>query len=180
MNDYYSVTEYAKLVGKDTGNIRRLLGKGLLPGEKLGKQWVIPKDAKYPEDRRVKSGNYKNWRKMKNVNKCSPHLMKSLKEMSGKIASIYGDSLDRIVLYGSYARGEQTDESDIDIALFMNEKDTDKRHDKMIDIVVDYELFLAVTLSIVPIENDNYEEWNTVLPFYRNIDREGIVLWKTA
>ena len=50
----------------------------------------------------------------------------------------------------------------------------------MLDPVVDYELDLALTLSVVPIEYENYREWRSVLPFYRNIEKEGIVLWQAA
>lgn len=63
MAEYLSVTEYAQLVGKDTGGIRRLIAAGRLPAVKVGKQWCIEAGTPYPEDRRVKSGAYKNWRK---------------------------------------------------------------------------------------------------------------------
>ena len=53
-------------------------------------------------------------------------------------------------------------------------------HDALLDLVVDYELELAVTLSVVPIDYKNYTEWIKVLPFYKNIEREGIVLWNAA
>lgn len=59
MTDYYTVSEYAKMTGKDPAHIRRMLIYGRLLGEKIGNQWVIPKDAEYPADNRVKSGNYK-------------------------------------------------------------------------------------------------------------------------
>lgn len=179
MLDYYTVSEYAAHVGKDPGNIRRMLINGVITGEKLGKQWVIPKDTKYPEDNRIKSGIYRYWRKKVRVNHDHPGLIKSLSEMSERIYRIYGEELDRVILYGSYARGDQTSESDVDIAVVIR-KDTEQMHDKLLDLVVDYELDLAVTLSVVPIEYDNYIEWSKVLPFYKNIDREGIILWNAA
>ena len=52
MIDYYTVTEYSKRTGKDPGNIRKMLLQGKLVGEKLGNQWIIPKDAVYPDDHR--------------------------------------------------------------------------------------------------------------------------------
>ena len=180
MHDYYTVTEFAEKYGKDPGNIRRMLIKGAIKGEKLGKQWIIPKSTEYPEDHRIKSGNYKNWRKRQNIRRHTPGLLRALKEMSSKISDIYGDSLDSIILYGSYARGEQTSESDIDIAVLLKSEITAAMHDKMQDIVVDYELDLAITLSVVPIEYEEYLKWRNVLPYYMNINKEGIVLWKAA
>ena len=45
MDNYYSVTEYSRITGKDPGNIRRMLINGRLAGEKLGNQWVIKADT---------------------------------------------------------------------------------------------------------------------------------------
>ena len=56
--EYLSVTEYAAKVGRDGAGIRRMLIAGRLPGKKVGNQWVIPADAPFPEDRRVRSGKY--------------------------------------------------------------------------------------------------------------------------
>ena len=61
MSEYLTVSQYAEASGKDPGNIRRMLIKGILQGEKIGNQWLIPKNTVYPEDRRVKSGEYRNW-----------------------------------------------------------------------------------------------------------------------
>ena len=180
MQEFYTVLEYAKLTGKDPGNIRRMLAYGRLAGEKFGKQWMIPQGTEYPEDERVKSGNYRNWRKRSKVWQENPSLMKTLQKMSSDIYDIYGDYLVKIVLYGSYARGEQTMDSDVDIAVILKSGNSEQMHESMVDIVVDYELEQGKTLSVVPIDYGQYMEWKKTLPFYRNIEREGIVLWKTA
>jgi len=66
MQNYVSVTEYGQLHGLTTGYIRRLISNGRIPAVKIGTQWAIPADTPRPEDMRVKSGQYKNWRKPKN------------------------------------------------------------------------------------------------------------------
>ena len=180
MSEYYSVAEYADKYDKDPSSVRRMLISGKLKGEKLGKQWVITKGTEYPEDKRLKTGNYKNWRKRSGINQSNPGLMNALSEMSARLGEIYGGSLDKVILYGSYARGEETIDSDVDIAVILRPGSTNKMHDEMIDIVVDYELDLELTLSVVPIEYSNYLEWKRVLPFYKNMDKDGIVLWKAA
>ena len=180
MEDYYTVTEYAEVMGKDPGNIRRLLAYGRLIGEKKGRQWLIPKDAVYPEDGRLRSGNYRNWRRRPEIWHSHPQLIRSLLQMSAKLSIVYKESLVKVILYGSYARGEETDESDVDIALLLRSGSTAAMHDAMTDIVVECEMEQGVTLSVLPIEYDQYEDWGKTLPFYKNLDREGIILWKTA
>ena len=176
--EYLTVSQYAKKAGKDAGNIRRMLISGRLDGKKLGNQWVIPEDAVYPADARVKSGQYKNWRKKPTIWRTHPELMKALVDMSEKISMVYGNVLDEVVIYGSYSRGEETMESDVDIAMILADKETNQMHDEMIDIVVDYELEQNKTLSIVTIDRADYNLWKRTLPFYKNLDKERIMLWK--
>lgn len=86
--------------------------------------------------------------------------------------------LEEVILYGSYARGQETDESDVDIALVLTAAQTEEQYDRMTDIVVDYQLDLGVTLSVISIEKREFKEWKTTLPFYKNVEKEGIVIWK--
>lgn len=178
MSEYYTVSQYAKISGKDPGNIRRMLINGTLNGEKTGSQWLIPKTIEYPTDRRVKSGNYRNWRQRVRLNSKHPEMIKKLCEMCKDIGEVYSDSIEEVVLYGSYARGQETDESDVDVALVLKENQTEEQYNKLTDIVVDYELDLGITLSVIPIDKSEYREWKSILPFYKSVEKEGIVLWK--
>ena len=178
MSEYYTVSQYAEVSGKDPGNIRRMLINGNLQGEKVGSQWLIPKNAVYPEDRRVKSGRYRNWRQRVKFNSKYPEMHKKLCEMCKTIGDIYAEAIDEVVLYGSYARGQETDESDVDMAIVLKVRQTDQQYDRLTDVVVDYELDLGITLSIISIEQREFMEWKNTLPFYKNVVKEGIVLWK--
>lgn len=95
------------------------------------------------------------------------------------LRAIYGSELSSIILYGSVARGTQTEESDIDIAVIIH-RDSPDKHDKMIDLTVDLELEYDVVLSILAIEYENFREWENVLPFYINVKKEGVTLWNAA
>ena len=64
-NEYISVTQFAQKFGKDVGNVRKLIKDGRIPAIKIGNQWAIPADAEPPADKRVKSGEYRHWRKKK-------------------------------------------------------------------------------------------------------------------
>lgn len=180
MSEYYTVLQYAEISGKDPGNIRRMLINGTMEGEKVGKQWLIRKGTEYPEDRRVKSGDYRKWRQRVKLNSRHPEMIKKLCEMCETLGEIYGSTIEEVILYGSYARGQESNESDVDMALVLKENQTEEQYDRMTDVVVDYQLDLGITLSVISIEQSEFKKWKTTLPFYKNVDKEGIVLWKSA
>ncbi len=84
-----------------------------------------------------------------------------------------------IILYGSVARGTQTEESDVDIAVIVKRYMKDM-HDKMIDLTVELELEYNKALSVLIIDYDNFREWEDVLPFYKNMKKDGTMLWSAA
>ena len=178
MDKYYTVSEYAKVSGKDPGNIRKMLINGTIHGEKLGNQWIIAKsEVAVLPDKRLKSGKYCGSRKKTAIRRRHPSLSSALTKMCSELKGIYGEDLEKIVLYGSYARGEETPESDVDIALILKDDKSEKKHTDMVSAVTDYELEQGLVLSVVPIESKHYRQWKNVLPFYKNIAKEGVVLW---
>lgn len=63
-DDFYTVNEIAEIWGLTPRWVRTLCAQKKIEGvAQFGKVWAIPKDAKRPEDGRVKTGKYKNWRK---------------------------------------------------------------------------------------------------------------------
>lgn len=63
INDLIPISDYAAHHGVKANTIRVRCSRGTLPGAvKLGRDWFIPADAPYT-DSRVKSGQYKSWRK---------------------------------------------------------------------------------------------------------------------
>lgn len=101
-----------------------------------------------------------------------------LKEVEKASKQIYGSMLDRIILYGSYARGDNTEESDIDIMIVL---DCDAKEIRKLrgitaemtsDISIEKEVFLSVLLR----DKKHFEDNIEFLPFYQNIVREGIAV----
>lgn len=109
--------------------------------------------------------------------------MENLQELFEKMIpgfqTIFGNVLERIILYGSVARGTHTEESDVDIAVIVR-RYTKDMHDKMIDLTVELELEYNKVLSVLLIDYDNFREWEDVLPFYKNMKKDGIMLWNAA
>lgn len=95
------------------------------------------------------------------------------------LVNIFHGSVNSIILYGSVARGTQTSESDVDIAVIVNGY-TKTMYDAMTDFVVDLELEYNKVLSVLLIDHDKFKEWKDVMPFYKNVQKEGIQLWPAA
>ena len=99
-----------------------------------------------------------------------------LKEFKLKTAELYGDRLKKIVLYGSYARGQANDEhSDIDLAVVLaGTVEPCKEIDRMADIFTDLNLEHNVLIAVYPVSESNFEKVES--PFLINVRREGITV----
>lgn len=103
-----------------------------------------------------------------------------LQELVNGILGVMQDRVIRIVLYGSVARGTNTEESDIDIALIMQGTLDTQTEDELSDFIVDLNLKYDKVFSVIDIDYSQFIEWEPVTPFYQNVNKEGIVLWKAA
>ena len=99
-----------------------------------------------------------------------------LKEIAAIYRKVFGEDIVKIVLYGSYARGTFDAESDIDIAAIVKgEREELQRKLREVwvlssDLELEYETILSPT--VIPYEE--FEKYRNALPYYRNIEEEGI------
>lgn len=107
-------------------------------------------------------------------------ILKSKDLLVSGLCDIYGSNAVQIVLYGSVARGGDTEESDIDIAVLLVGEETSSMKDKLIDLLLDLEFQYEELYSVVCLDKERYDQWVNVLPYYKNIKEEGVVLWKAA
>ena len=64
LEGYATVQEMAEKWGLNERTVQTMCATGRIEGlAKFGRSWAIPKDTEKPTDNRVKSGNYKDWRK---------------------------------------------------------------------------------------------------------------------
>lgn len=96
-------------------------------------------------------------------------------EMVNYYRFVYGDSIDTIILYGSYARGDYSDDSDIDITAIVrgNRVELQIKLKKMWDFSTEVGLAYDVIVSPTVIPYDEFEQYKEKLPYYRNIVKEG-------
>ena len=63
MEGYLTIRELAEKWGVSVRRVQKMCSNGVIPGAtKFGNAWAIP-DTVEPDDGRIKSGKYKNWRK---------------------------------------------------------------------------------------------------------------------
>jgi len=98
---------------------------------------------------------------------------KVLEELKTKLRLIYGDRLKKVILYGSWARGDATDDSDIDLLVVLEGDVSPGREiERMIDAITDVMLDHSELVSVYPVSEDDYERVNS--PLLMNARREGI------
>ncbi len=96
-----------------------------------------------------------------------------LKEFREKVTQLYGGRLKDMILYGSWARGKATADSDIDLAIVLAEDvRAGEEIDRMIDIITDINLKFGVLISVYPVSEKNYKTVKS--PLLLNLRREGI------
>lgn len=87
----------------------------------------------------------------------------------------YGKRLISVILYGSYAKGTQRPESDIDIAVVLKGGfDKYEEVEDMVDLTSDVSLENDILISILPITSKEYQIGNYQI--FKNIRREGMAL----
>lgn len=112
-----------------------------------------------------------------------PQVMHGLLEQYvSEVKKIYGSHLQKIILYGSYARGDFGLDSDVDIMILLDMSDLDlKAYSRQLSYMT-YDFNMDNDLDIKPIAKNlaHFEKWVENYPFYANVQKEGVVLYGAA
>jgi predicted nucleotidyltransferase len=97
-----------------------------------------------------------------------------LKRLRGALDDLFGERIERVVLFGSRARGDAGEDSDYDVAVFLRDL-TDRWHelDRLADLRVDFLEDIGVFIDAKPYPAGAYCD-RTIL--MREIRREGVDL----
>jgi len=112
-----------------------------------------------------------------------PQAMHSLLlEYLAAIQGIYGSHLKRVILYGSYARGDYTADSDVDIMILvdLDENELDQYSDALSEIGFEYNVEHDIWMMPVVKNIEHFHHWVAAYPFYKNVQKEGVVLYEAA
>lgn len=103
-----------------------------------------------------------------------------LNEVINDVKNLYKEKLKAIVLYGSYSRNQQDDESDIDILVLVDVDEPElKYYDKMLNsIISDIGYRHKKVVSLIDLSYEKFNYWADVVPFYKNVKNEGIIIYE--
>lgn len=107
-------------------------------------------------------------------------IKKACDEFSFNAINKLGNSILGIILYGSCARKNYTEDSDIDIAVLINGNYEDARHydGVLADIAADISFNNIVILNSVCIPKSEYDLKKSWYPYYQNISKEGVLIYE--
>jgi len=114
------------------------------------------------------------------VSMLDKNLNNILNEVINDVKNLYKEKLKAIVLYGSYSRNQQDDESDIDILVLVDVDEPElKYYDKMLNsIISDIGYRHKKVVSLIDLSYEKFNYWADVVPFYKNVKNEGIIIYE--
>ena len=105
-----------------------------------------------------------------------------LTDYLAELQKIYGLPLKRVILYGSYARGDYTQESDVDIMILVDlpDDEIDQYADELAEVGFEYNVAHDIWMMPVVRNQDHFNHWVKACPFYENVQKEGVKLYEAV
>lgn len=100
-------------------------------------------------------------------------------DLVSEYKNLYGASLREVILYGSYARGDSDDDSDMDVVAIVDypRNELMQTFARLGKVASELSLSYGLTVSPTAIPFDDYRKYYATLPYYRNIQKEGVRLY---
>jgi len=98
-------------------------------------------------------------------------LFEILREVKERLREILGDDLVEVILFGSYARGEAREDSDVDVLVVVRRRLTLEEYNRLSEITEKYVLEKGLVVSLIVYPISPGMEHN---PLIQNVYAEGI------
>ncbi len=99
-------------------------------------------------------------------------------QFTRQLRQILGTKLSKVIVYGSYARGDYNSDSDVDIMILvkLSENEIKKIENDIYDFAFEIEMNTGIDISPIIKNESQYEYWIDTLPFYKNVQEDGVVV----
>jgi predicted nucleotidyltransferase len=105
-----------------------------------------------------------------------PEVAAALKELKASLVALFGPSIE-LRLFGSVARGDDRDDSDIDVLVLLPRHVDHALEERVFDAAYDIELRCGVVFGVVVYERAFWDsELASVMFLHRTIEREGVAV----
>ena len=95
-------------------------------------------------------------------------------KIKAPLIKMYGERIKKVILYGSYVRGEATSDSDIDILVLIDQSlNPFEVRESISDLLFDILLEEGELISVIAVPEHLFENYNS--PFMLNVKKEGLV-----
>ena len=96
-------------------------------------------------------------------------------ELQERLSELYAERLDRVLVFGSYARGEALRDSDLDVLIVLEgEVDRPTERDRLSDLILDMIDEHDLVVSPIVVSTEEYEKGD--YPLVRSVRSEGVPL----
>ncbi len=104
-----------------------------------------------------------------------PKIKRLVDQVKAFLHERYGAGIKRVILYGSHARGEATEDSDVDVLVLTDPSLVPSEVRKSLsDLLFDMLMDERELVSVIVIPEDFFEDHN--LPFMLNVRQEGVAV----
>lgn len=106
----------------------------------------------------------------------NPLVQQIANEYKAILRDLYGNELAELVLFGSYARGDQHDESDIDFAIVLSDSHIRSANDMIKTAALESRFSLKYGLMLSSILTSVHKKQTSMQGVYQEIRKEGIII----
>lgn len=110
----------------------------------------------------------------KQINIGNKETYRLIEDVEKSIRRVFKKKLKKIIIFGSYARSDYDDKSDIDFRVLVKSRNLKKFEDMILDIEVDISIKYGKLPSILIYNIDGYYRDIDVIDLLKNIESEGI------
>ena len=105
-----------------------------------------------------------------------PHVRAALEDAKRRLEAVYGDRLDRVILYGSRARGDARPDSDVDLLVVLRGEYAAYRElkERLVPMSLDLLDTYGVDVSAQPYRREEVDRVRGGL--FESVAREGVPL----
>ena len=174
-NEIMTIKDISLYLKINEKTVYKLAKQGKLPGVKIGGMWRFKKEA--IDNWIINAGKQIKMEKIEDLDHLNlkGNEKKALLELKKRLPERFPDA--EIILYGSKARGDFNEESDIDVLIILKGRVDDSLREKIFSMSFKIELKYDVIFGIL-VESEDF--WNSPLakamPIHWSIDREGILV----